>query len=531
MTLEEIKEYYKRVVKRKLELPTTNDLVDEGVTLHNIRSLGGLQAIHRYIRDTESDFLDNYIFHVESVFDESKNASRSEKKKFIVTTAVADSKADVNFIKSLRVWAKENDAQIVIMPCESVTNSFEKKTATFDPVFNSPDFLFVHDDTELNENISLCSIQISAKQVKPITGLNRLNKREGSYVFASPKQFLEYIPSGNNRGKNYSIMTPGACTLPSYYTDTLVSKRLSYIAQHDHTLGAIIIEIKNDKLFDFRQIQSDENGSFIDLGKEYHSSGVITYHKDTHIIFGDVHSAQIDWEAYNYFKEKFIDLDVKSIFLHDIFDGLSINHHANTIYERQERTLQNKNNLEQELRETYEVISKFDFDYGNPVVNIVKSNHDEFLERYLKEGRYIDDPENHYFSLFIAPNVFYSGKEYDTLKKGIELAMEPLDGEIPLNWIFLQRSDSLKISDVECAAHGDLGLNGAKASLNTIEKVYGNAIVGHNHSAAIQRGVFRVGTISKLDMGYNRGPSSWTQTCCLLYENGQRQLINFIRET
>ncbi|MFK5283800.1 hypothetical protein ACI3PL_29915, partial [Lacticaseibacillus paracasei] len=64
-------------------------------------------------------------------------------------------------------------------------------------------------------------------------------------------------------------MTTGACTLPKYYDNKFVSKRLSYIADHDHTIGAIIVEIENDKLFHFRQIQADENGSFIDYGVQY----------------------------------------------------------------------------------------------------------------------------------------------------------------------------------------------------------------------------------------------------------------------
>ena len=93
---------------------------------------------------------------------------------------------------------------------------------------------------------------------------------------------------------------------------------------------------------------------------------------------------------------------------------------------------------------------------------------------------------------------------------------------------FLDRNSSFNISGIQLAAHGDLGVNGAKPSLNGLEEAYGNCVIGHNHSAAIQRGVFRVGTMSKLEMGYNRGPSSWTQTNCIVYDNGQRQLVNYI---
>jgi len=113
-------------------------------------------------------------------------------------------------------------------------------------------------------------------------------------------------------------------------------------------------------------------------------------------------------------------------------------------------------------------------------------------------------------------------------KDVLKHAMEVVGLNIPEHWTFLRRSDSSMIADVECGSHGDLGLNGAKSSLNGLEKIYGKCVIGHNHTAAIQRGVFRVGTLSELDMEYNRGPSSWTQTCCLVYDNGQRQLINYV---
>jgi hypothetical protein len=212
-------------------------------------------------------------------------------------------------------------------------------------------------------------------------------------------------------------------------------------------------------------------------------------------------------------------MTIKEIYLHDVFDGYSISHHVKDISEKAQRSHWGLSNLCEELNATYNLISSIHEKTKAKRLKIVKSNHDEFLDRYLKEGRYLYDPENHLASLKIAVSLF---DDNDVLSKGFEVA----GNEIPESWHFLQREDSSIIADVECGSHGDLGLNGAKPSLNSLEKIYGNCVVGHNHSAAINRGVFRVGTLSKLDMGYNRGPSSWSQTCCLIYENGQRQLIN-----
>lgn len=521
MQNDEIIEAYKDIVKAKGDRPTRADFLEYDISRDKLRSrFGGIESLHVYMRENHSEFLKEHFSSVDDVFDEKRNPAYSKKKRFVVTTAVADATAHIGFLNAIDNYCKRNDAAVVIMPAESITNSFERKTATFDKVFNDPKYLFVQDNVALNQNISLCSIQVSAKQIKPITGLTRIGNREGSYVFASPKQFLEYAPTGNERGKNYSIMTPGACTLPEYYTETFVSKRLSYIAEHDHTMGAIIIEIEDDKIFHFRQIQCDEKGDFIDLGQKYTSEGDV-YDVAVNVVYGDLHGVQVDGDALSAFTNLFSEMDVQSVYLHDVFDGTSISHHIKTIAERQMRSMEGNKSLVSELVDTWAAIN-FIYEMLQPEdVFIVKSNHDEFLTRYLASGRFVDDEENHYTALKIATAQFEGD---DVLERAFEVA--GLD--VPDNWIFLQREDSSKVGDVECGSHGDLGLNGAKPSMNSLEKIYGDSVTAHSHTAAIQRGAFRVGTLTKLDLGYNRGPSSWTHTCCLVYDNNQRQLINYV---
>jgi hypothetical protein len=510
---------YKQIVAEKKELPIRQDFLEHDISKDVLaRAFGGIENMHEYMKQEHGILLDKHFSTIEKLFSPERSAVNSNKKRFIITTAVAGSKAHLGFLSTIDKYCEENNAQAVIMPAESITNSFEKQTAVFDQAFNDPKYLFVSEDTPLNNNISLRNIQVSAKQIKPITGLLRIGKREGSYVFAAPKQFLEYVPSGNSREKNYSIMTPGACTLPSYYSETFVSKRLSYIADHDHTMGAIIVELEDDNLFHFRQIQCDEDGSFIDLGKHYKPKGKTT-DVEVNVVMGDIHSANADIPAINVFIDLFSKMKVNRLYLHDIFDGYSISHHIIDIAEKSMRFEKGKSNLERELAETFDLVDRISTEINAKEVNIVKSNHDEFLDRYLKDGRYVFDPENHHASLKIATALF---EDTDVLERGFEVVGK----EIPSNWNFLQRDSISKIAGIECGSHGDLGLNGAKSSMNSLEKIYGSCVVGHNHTGAIQRDVFRVGTLSNLDMGYNRGPSSWTQTCCLVYENGQRQLIN-----
>lgn len=516
-------ETYKKITKEKGELPTYKDfLLAETISREMIRSrFGGIEELHRYFKENHGEFLNENFTHVDNFFSSERSAKNSNKKVYLITTAVANSKAHSGFLDAMKNFSAKNNAQIVIMPCESITNSFENRTGVMDPVFNDSSFLFVQEDTPLNDNLSLCSIQVSAKQIKPITGLSRLGNREGSYVFASPKQFLEYVPSGNSRTKNYSIMTTGACTVPKYYTETFVSKRLSYIAERDHTLGAIIVEIVNDKEFYFRQIQCDDSGAFCDLGLEYLPNGE-TRKVPANVILGDLHGIEVDAYALETFLDVFEKMDVLQLYLHDVFDGKSISHHITDISEKAKRAMYSKGNLVDELEQTLWLVKEIDERLKPNVINIVKSNHDEFLTRYLAAGRYVYDPENHYSALKIAPAMF---EEQDVLECGFEYAT---NNQIPGHWKFLQREDSSKIAGIECGAHGDMGLNGARPSISSLEKIYGDSVTGHSHTAAIQRGVWKVGTLSKLDLGYNRGPSSWTHTCGIVYPNGQRQLLNSI---
>ena len=520
----QIETAFLEIVVEKKDLPISSDFIVKGITRDQIRrNYGNMSNLYRIMFSEKMDEINKHLTTVTSIFSEEKDATRSvgKSKKFIITTAVASAQADTEFLAAIDNYASKNKAQIIIMPCESKTNSFNNETAVFDPVFSDSKYLFVQRDTAISTNISLCSIQVSANQVKPITGLARIGKRSGSYVFASPKQFLEYYPNGHIKGRNYAIMTPGACTKPAYFTENFVSKRLAYIGENDHTMGAVIVEVEdNNSKFHFRQVQADGDGSFIDLGIQYNADGT-TSKVDTHVVLGDIHGTSCDAKAIKTFAYDLMrkNINVKSLFVHDLFDGKSINHHEQTIGSKAKRHNFSEQNLKKEIVETKFVLDKVNEYFKPEHIYVVKSNHDEFLNRYLMEGRYIDDPENHYTALKIAPALF---EDKDVLQYAI--------GELEYPVTFLSRDDSVKVSGVELGAHGDLGMNGAKPSLNSLEIIYGKCVVGHNHSAAIQRGVFRVGTMSMLDLQYNRGPSSWTPTNALVYPNGQIQLLNYMNE-
>ena len=152
---------------------------------------------------------------------------------------------------------------------------------------------------------------------------------------------------------------------------------------------------------------------------------------------------------------------------------------------------------------------------------VVKSNHDEVLDRYLEEGRFIKDPENFRVAAHLAIAKL-DGE--DTLKAGIEQVYGSFGKYVK----FLSRDDDFKIRGIQLGSHGDFGGNGSRGTMTQQQNNYGPSIVGHRHTPGIRRDAWCVGTSTNLKMDYNRGPSSWMHTHALVHPNGKRQLLNVI---
>ncbi len=313
-------------------------------------------------------------------------------------------------------------------------------------------------------------------------------------------------------------MTTGALTTADYSSDRYMSHRTAHIAEHDHVLGAIVVEVDTEKRFHFRQVQADSHGAFADLGKMYSADHVADYPPEA-LILGDLHDGETDAVAFGCFitdKDSVLNVcNPKTLFIHDGFNGLTVNHH------------EAKNTIIQALR-TMTLATEL-YNYGTTLLKlsklfeeviIVRSNHDDFLDRYLQDGAYLHDPAN----LDIAAKLVNAMlKGLNPVRAGVELSTT-----LPSHVKWLKYDEDYKIAGVECGAHGHRGANGSKGNLRAMENAYGNSISGHAHTPEILRGAFQVGTCSKLKLSYNIGPSSWLHASALIYANGQRQILNVI---
>lgn len=510
---------FAKLIKAKRMTPSRTELHKAGITQdmyrHHFKTIAGLKEAARVaFPEAFIGLIDETVFTPKNI--KKLKAEAKVFKRFVVTTAVTGMPVHKAFLKNLKAYCEKNEAKLLILASSdpAAKGGFELDGALADESL-------VFSDLELNSNVFISTFKTSAKQVNPLTGIKRIGQRERSMIVASPKQFLEYVPIANDK-MSHAIMTTGAVTLPKYVTDRYMSQRTAYIAEFDHTMGAIIVEIESDKHFHVRQIQAEYGtGYFIDNGKYYKLGRVETVRPEA-LVLGDIHVGSTSDKVIASTDEIIAELKPKRVFWHDLFDGVSINpHEAHSLLSRAKKTYEQLS-LESELKMVGAYITSMK--KKHPYVEewvVVRSNHDLFLDRYLDGGDYVKDAIN--------SRICH------------KLATEKLDGEIPLKAglklvgcnlekvTFLKINDTYRIAGIEHGQHGHLGMNGQRNPGNSsLEIAYGPGTFGHSHSAGILRQVFRVGTSTFMRIGYNNGASSWTNTCSPTYPNGSRQLINDI---
>jgi hypothetical protein len=442
----------------------------------------------------------------------------SNNKRFLITTAVSGCDLNKDFMSCLETMAKARDAEILIMlcsdPAKSNNNDYFKKEIT--------KYNIVISDVALNNNLFISSIKTSAKQINPLTGLSRIGKSKGSFIYASPKFFLEYTSTKNSKdGFPRCIMTTGACTNPDYETDHYMSKRTAKIAENDHRFGAIYVEIENKEIFHFTQVEYKEKSKCLYLrDRSYKANGSESQAQVEAVILGDLHVGTTDPIVEKCWIEIIKELKPKYVILHDALDGHSVNHWIDkSIVDRYFLAKANMNDLEKELKSFADKLNLFSGLCEKLI--IVPSNHNDRVTNWLRAAKYAQDPINHYTGVCLA-------KAMLERKHVLKFAVEEMCNVRCNNIEWLDINDDLFLEGVQVNCHGHKGLNGSKGTLQGMVSAYNTSISGHGHAAGIKFDAWRVGTSTYLQEDYNDGPGTWTHTSGILYKHGAKALINII---
>jgi len=435
-----------------------------------------------------------------------KTAKMTEgPKRYFVTSIIAGAPIEEDFLAAIFNYCKLNKSEPVLLAMRGVTTSDVFPNEILDAY--EP---YIVTEYQFNKNLIAIDFLLNPSQIIPLTGLPRFGQKEYSIIIAHSKQMLVSVPTKKG-GIAHLVMSTGTINCPQYS-----SSRQGRLAEQDNLLGGLIVEVADSKTFYVRQVQW-RNKCFCDLNKKYTKDSVSAEIPEA-IVLGDIHIGEQDELALSAAKDIIKYTGVKKVFFHDLVTMRSISHHEeHSLYAKHTRP-EHLKTLQKELDYTGAWLSNWISDIKKErKFIIVKSNHDEHLERYLTEGRFVYDHTN----ARLAADLFIKYLDgHNPLEEYLKLKFKELSC-----LDFLVRDESYEIASVECGSHGDIGNNGGRGSMQSFELNFGRSVVAHSHSPAIFRDTWRVGTNTLLNLPYAKGGSSWLHSDCLIFKNGSRQLI------
>ena len=438
-----------------------------------------------------------------------------ETRTYFVTTAVEGASVFKEGMQAVETFLKKESAQLIILPCLAHKKGLDGKHYPLDPEILARHSLSVFSAITFNKFLIAADLNVIPTSSDPIASFASYGAEQGiSYIISHPTQRLKTLPNGL-KSKPRLQASPGAITLPRYLTN-----KQGLIAESHHVVGGMVVEV-NASGFRAFHVQFAADGSFVHLGMRYSAKGTVQKTDAVAIVRGDDHNGPNgfgDVEA-NLSCQKWTKvLNPQRIYINDLFDASSISHHkAHNIIARASLPA-HAANLAVELNTTKEfLVSMSKSKPKNAELIVLPANHNEHLHRYLSEGRFIDDPTN----VKIAAKLFSAW-----INDGKDPLIEAVDPTQTLaSWP--SRYDQI-VEEGVTIHHGDIGLNGAKGSVKSDHTAYGKSSAGHSHSVENLHGATKVGTMSRLQQDYNRGPSSWCHCFEVIYEGGSRQLMIII---
>jgi len=466
-----------------------------------------------------------------------------EIKRYIFTCAVKGAPVHADFLENLKAYAAFTGAELII---GALTSTSRQRYAKLEEGKFADEVIpyLSNEPIEIDDKIRYSpELNLTATMSKPLNGLRTYTKRQWA-VFPHTKIAAETVPTHKDRPAKW-IMTTGAVTHP-HYSPT----KAGFRAHFDHMHGALIVEVSKDGVW-FRHLTptNEIDGEFYDLGYHISDAEIRPHEGVAGLIYGDIHAEQLDPEVamatWGYTVDPSLRMKVPTRTLveelrpytqvfHDLMDFTAGNYHElQNLFHRLGRWAKGENRVAGDFNKVIK-FTRFVATLAEENI-VVDSNHDAFIEKWLLKFdpcrmEDFDNIETFYRLKLAVIDMMRAGTKFSLL----ELAMEHMCGVYDnTEYVtetdeirFLLSDESYEIMNVECGWHGHFGPNGRRGSKIAFVGVTEKATIGHTHSPAIESGLHVVGTSSKMDLGYNNGPSSWAHTHDIVYPNGNRTLIN-----
>lgn len=453
------------------------------------------------------------------------NPYKHKTKRIIFTSAQDGTLPHENHLKNIIAFADFLDAELIIAGYTYNKNPFivHKTEHSFSPLV-AP--YLSNDRINIGDNLTFCGeMNTLPTAVRPLSGLDSYTQhRDG--IFPHAKVALASVAT--MKGTDAKInMTTGTVTVPNY-----IQKKSGQKATFHHVYGAVLVELMPDGTHFCRHLLGHEDdGSFYDLIYFVKDGVVHNMAGETvdAINYGDIHREKINTLAADM---SFGDRDdsllnllkPKHQFLHDVTDGTARNHHnVKDPHFMFHAHINKEESVEADLLKTYNLLVDIQRPYTKTVV--VESNHHTVLERWLKTADYKTDPVNSIFFLSAQLDTYMAIKEKNDDFDIYENVLKNYFGHDINDVHFIPEDGTYRLHDIEFGIHSHFGANGARGSALTFTKIGSKVNIGHGHQAIIMDGVYAAGVIGDLEMGYNKGVSSWSYSNIFTYASGKRTIV------
>jgi hypothetical protein len=352
----------------------------------------------------------------------------------------------------------------------------------------------------------------------PLEGLQHLTD-EGWSAFPHPTFQMESLPRLGTNAPRIQLTT-GAVTPHADPVRRLAGR-----------LGALIVEMIPDGRVFARTVsaRADGDGSFHDLDEHVRGGRVTTGTRVAGLVVGDLHHPRCDpatvlatWGGGT--GDGLVErLRPRVQVLHDVCDMRARSHHQRRDpHARFDLHVRGTGDVRAEMAATATFIERIRLDDG--VTAVVHSNHDDHFLRWLREADHRADPTNAEFMLDreralharirsgAGTSTFFAETMRSLSRNGLERVRFLADGE------------SLRIGGIECGIHGHAGPDGMRGSVVAFDRLGTDLVLGHFHHP-LARGGIHVAGVCQLDLGYNRGPTSWAIAHVVCHEDGARQHV------
>ena len=450
-----------------------------------------------------------------------------EGKRFVFTAAQNNTYVHPEFMANLITYCESNNAQLIVGRFSYNKNGFQQTKESdklwYDPIIQP----YIIDDSvslksAVNGIVWCGELDILPTASNPLSGLDSYSGKASSIIPHAKVQLKSVAVMKNSPNK--FLYSTGAVTMSNY-----IQRKAGQKAEFHHVYGALLVEIDDNGEEFCRQLIADDSGSFYDLTDYYSNGDRSTNHTVAAINWGDIHAEKIDkqvmlrgWVQ----QDSLLDTLIPDVqFVHDLTDFAARNHHnRNNPHFLAKMFFEDTSSVEDGLNAAGEILTLMEREGIRTVV--VESNHDQAFQRWLAEADIKKDPENaeyfHIANAKVFEQIRFGNAEFNIFEWALrrQHKLHTVD--------FLLEDDSYVVGDengIECGMHGHRGTNGARGSANGLRYIGSKCNLGHSHSPAIIDGVYVAGVSAKLDLGYNKGPSSWSHSHIVTYKNGKRAII------